>query len=259
MKIQIASDLHLEFSANSSYLKLNPLEVIGDILILTGDIDYLQEEGSYSHPFWDWASTNYKQVLVVIGNHELYKSYDINRLKDGTILSIRDNVAYYYNAVVRIQNTEIVISTLWAKIEPINTLAIRNSVSDFRCIMDGDHILTVDRFNAEHERCLLFIKESVASSNAENIVVATHHVPSNLLSSPDFNTSKINGAFVSEQYNFIESSRINYWIYGHSHRNIDETIGNAQCISNQLGYIYAGEQDSFDRGKFIQLQDEHSV
>jgi hypothetical protein len=57
------------------------LEVTGDILILTGDIDYLQEEGNYSHPFWGWASTNYKEVLVAIGNHELYKGYDINRLK----------------------------------------------------------------------------------------------------------------------------------------------------------------------------------
>lgn len=76
MKIQYASDLHLEFSANSSYLKLNPLEITGDILILAGDIDYLREDGNYAHPFWDWAAKSYMQVIVVLGNHELYQGYD---------------------------------------------------------------------------------------------------------------------------------------------------------------------------------------
>ena len=37
MKIQYASDLHLEFAENSSYIKHNPLKVTGDILILAGE------------------------------------------------------------------------------------------------------------------------------------------------------------------------------------------------------------------------------
>ena len=34
MKIQYASDLHLEFADNWRYLKENPLQVTGDILVL---------------------------------------------------------------------------------------------------------------------------------------------------------------------------------------------------------------------------------
>ena len=52
LKIQYASDLHLEFSDNWLYLKDHPLEVTGDILLLAGDSAYLGTD-SYTHqPFW---------------------------------------------------------------------------------------------------------------------------------------------------------------------------------------------------------------
>ena len=44
MKIQYASDLHLELRENMNYIKSNPLPVVGDILVLAG------ERGSASPP-----------------------------------------------------------------------------------------------------------------------------------------------------------------------------------------------------------------
>lgn len=38
MRLQIASDLHLEFPENRDFITLNPLQIAGDILILAGDI-----------------------------------------------------------------------------------------------------------------------------------------------------------------------------------------------------------------------------
>lgn len=50
-----------------------------------------------------------------------------------------------------------------------------------------------------------------------------------------------------------ETSPIAYWIYGHSHRNIDKQIGNTQCVSNQLGYVFHNEHLSFAPGRVIDI------
>ena len=80
-------------------------------------------------------------------------------------------------------------------------------------------------------------------------------MPSFELMADEFKGSAINGAFTSELGDFIANSRIDYWIYGHSHRNIYKTIGNTRCICNQLGYTFHGEQTSFLRDAVIEIND----
>ncbi len=67
MKIQYASDLHLEFHENSRWLKDNHLLPVGDILVLAGDIGYLGDENYERHPFWDWCAENFRQTIVIPG------------------------------------------------------------------------------------------------------------------------------------------------------------------------------------------------
>lgn len=254
MKIQYASDLHLEFSDNYSYLKRNPLKPVGDILVLPGDIGYLNDDNYGKHPFWDWASENYKQVIVAIGNHELYKYYDLANMPHGLVCSIRDNVKCYYDAVVRIENVDFIISTLWARIKLEEAYITERGVSDFHRILFNGATLTWDNFNREHDKCFRFIQDKVAKSTAVHIIVVTHHVPSFQLASPDFAGSKINGAFTVELEQYIETSPVEYWIYGHSHRNIDKVIGKTKCVSNQLGYVFHNEHHTFNPEKAIEVQ-----
>ena len=160
----------------------------------------------------------------------------------------------HYNNVIHLDDdTDLIVSTLWAKIPPGEEYITEHCVSDFKRIRNGEFRLSAERFNEEHLKCLDFIKKAVAESKAKNIVVATHHVPSFALMSEEFKGSSINGAFTSELGNFIADSQINYWIYGHSHRNIDATIGNTQCISNQLGYVFQDEHHSFRRDAVIEI------
>lgn len=82
MKIQYMSDLHMEFADNSKYLKNNELPVTGDILVLAGDTFYLNNTIAPLSRFWKWASANYRQVLLVPGNHEYYQGCDVMTWKN---------------------------------------------------------------------------------------------------------------------------------------------------------------------------------
>lgn len=253
MKIQYASDLHLEFHENAHYLKENPLQVTGDILVLAGDIGYLGDDNYSKHPFWNWASENYKQVIVALGNHEFYKGFDVATLEDGFDLEIRPNVHAYYNKVVNIEGVDIIVSTLWAHLEQLDAFFAERGVTDFHRIRYEGQIFRAKDFNAEHQRCFNFIKEAVANSKARAKVVVTHHVPSFALSSKDFEGSPINGAFTVELGDYIATSGIDFWIYGHSHRNINKTIGTTQSLANQLGYTFHAEHTTFDPGAYIEV------
>lgn len=254
MKIQYASDIHLEFGENSKWLKSNPLLPSAGILVLAGDIGYLGDANYVTHPFWDKVSEDFKKVIVIPGNHELYKFYDINELHEGWNQEIRPNVHIHYNSVITLDDTtELIASTLWSKIPPGEEYITERCVSDFKRIRNGEFRLSSERFNEEYARCLNFIKKAVNGSEAKNIVVVTHHVPSFALTAEEFKDSSINGAFTSELGNFIADSRINCWIYGHSHRNINATIGNTLCVSNQLGYVFQDEHHSFHRDAVIEI------
>lgn len=272
LKIQFVSDLHLEFEQNQIYLECNPLEVTGDILLIAGDTAYLDVPASgrnnYSqYAFWDWASRNYKQVIVCLGNHDFYGYYDLATMEDGWCKEIRPNVHAYYNYVLHLtaeggltSNSEsglidIIVSTLWSYIEPYDAYQTEKGVSDFYRILYKGHRLSADNFNTEHARCLAFIKEAVTNSRAKTKIVLTHHVPTQLCTATEFRGSSINGAFTVELGDYIAESGIDYWIYGHSHRNIDVQIGNTQILSNQLGYVHQEEllRNGFNPARYIEI------
>jgi predicted phosphodiesterase len=256
MKIQFASDLHLEMVDNSRHLKKNPLEVAGDVLLLAGDSIYLGQESLMKHPFWKWASDHFNQVIAIPGNHEYYAFYDIASLPESFRMELFHNVHICSNTIEHIGDIDIIASTLWAHIDIQNAYYTEQCVSDFHRIMYGDHLLTFAEFNQEHERCLKFIKQAVNESKAKTKIVLTHHVPTGLCTAAEFSGSTINGAFSVELGNYIAESGIDYWIYGHSHRNIDAQIGDTLIISNQLGYVSHGEHlsNGFNPGRIIDIQ-----
>ena len=102
-------------------------------------------------------------------------------------------------------------------------------------------------------RSIFIALEAMEHSQATHKIVVTHHVPSFRMLHPKFQGSKANGAFTVELEDYIANSGIDYWIYGHSHTNIDAMIGNTQCLSNQLGYVFSNEHQGFSHGKHLTI------
>ena len=254
MTIQYASDLHLELTPNARYVRSNPLDVTGEVLVLAGDICNLMGATLTCNEFWEWASANYREVLIVPGNHEYFHDYDLLKHGNSWSREIQSNVHYYQNRVVRIDNVDFILSTLWSRIDPEAESITHRGMPDFRQIMYDGHRLTPTDYNTEHAKCLSFIRKSVAESTAEHIVVVTHHLPTMAVIAPEHKSSLLNSAFATELGDFIADSRIDAWIFGHSHANIDATIGKTRIVCNQLGYVYYHEHlKGFDGRRYIEL------
>lgn len=122
---------------------------------------------------------------------------------------------------------------------------IANRIADFKKIQCAGVPLTTDRYNIEHKKCQEFLMKSIDESKADNIIVASHHVPSTNLIPDDFHEGKYIAAFASDTAPYINDRRVKYWIYGHSHRNINKSIGHIQYLTNQLGYVRYNEHSLF--------------
>lgn len=255
MILHYMSDLHLEFTQNQEYLEDIDGATSGDILLLAGDITYLKDSFcGFAAWYLRNMSRRYRQVLIVPGNHEYYAYDDIRKYGDSWTKQLYPNVGYHQNKVVRIDNTDFILSTLWSKISAEDEETVWCGLNDFRRIgYNGDN-LRPKEYNEEHDRCLQFIREAVAQSDAEHIVVVTHHAPSLHTVAPEHQTSPLRTAFATDLDDFIKDSRIDYWVYGHSHTNIDCQVGQTKIVCNQLGYVsHHEDMQGFDYNKYFEL------
>jgi|JI10StandDraft_1071094.scaffolds.fasta_scaffold10274_2 predicted phosphohydrolase len=260
-KIQYASDLHLEFPQNKAFLNANPLVPTGDVLLLAGDIVPFAVMDKHKD-FFSYIADNFQTTYWVPGNHEYY--YFDAATKTGELFEkIRSNIFLVNNTVVKLQNSNLIFSTLWSKINPANQWQIERGVSDFQVIKYNGFRFSADKFNQLHNSSMVFITEQLQllnnsttteqhRNNSNKTIVVSHHVPTLLNYPALYKGNDINQAFAVELFDFIEASTIDYWIYGHHHYNTPTfTIGNTQMLTNQLGYIQRNENQFFSNNKCI--------
>ncbi len=77
------------------------LPVTGDVLVLAGDIFYLRDGVVPMTKFWKWASNNYRQVLIVPGNHEYYNYCDVMERGLQWSWMFKKNVGYFCKRIWR--------------------------------------------------------------------------------------------------------------------------------------------------------------
>ena len=149
MKIQYASDLHLEFPENKNFLKTNPIQPIGDVLLLCGDIVPFAVLDKHLD-FFDFLSDNFNQTYWIPGNHEYYY-YDLSKKCGVLNESIKSNVHLVNNISVIHDDIRFIFSTLWSKINPSNRWQIERSMSDFHVIINHGKQFSIEDFNQLHQ------------------------------------------------------------------------------------------------------------
>jgi predicted phosphohydrolase len=256
MKIQYCSDLHLEFANNWDFIQRNPIVPIGDILVIAGDLCYIEQiDSPRMKNFFQFLSDSFQVVYYIPGNHEFYGTTDIALLDAPLSSKILGNVFLVNNYSVKIENVRLVFTTLWSHIYGESAPYIKRGLNDFHLINYHDERLTIDAYNQFHQSSVDFLREAVTNCREEDkIVVVTHHLPSFDCIAPEYQGSLLNLAFANDLNSFIQKSNIQYWIYGHSHSNVHtKTIGQTQLISNTLGYVSLNEHRLFNVDAVVEV------
>ena len=121
--------------------------------------------------------------------------------------------------------------------------------------MYNGKLLQTEEFNQMHNFCLNFIKQSLVETTAKHIVVITHHLPTLEVVAPHHKGSALNSTFATDLSKLIADIRIDAWIYGHSHTNINAEINGTKVVCNQMGYVFDNEHISngFDPSNCLNL------
>lgn len=255
MKIRYLSDLHIgHFNYDNmilSYISsnMNKHENSSDVLIVAGDLFVISNILNRDNRplllslFFAWCSSNFKKTIIIPGNHEFYDGTDIDEFLRGFNKEIYPNIHVVCNDTIIIDDVAIVCSTLWSNVYDISDQRIVNTMmNDCRLIKwKGQNFLS-DRFGEAHDICKSFISSALSLSAARGIpscktIVATHHCPSILCEQPKYAGGRLSHAFIADDMNDIISTYSPaYWIYGHTHYNIDIDLFDTKIVSNQLGY-----------------------
>ncbi|KUF43403.1 phosphoesterase [Myroides marinus] len=234
MKVQILSDLHLEFGYSDS-LKFDQ----ADLIILAGDT-HIGTKGIE----WIKKYIPTKEVIYLLGNHEYYKgSYP------KTLYKIQDaakgsNIRVLEDSFVDIGNIRFHGSTLWTDFSifgnPIEYgMLCQEKMNDYKRIKrypSYSKLRSIDVYQI-HQKSMRWLEQSLTESIAEKNIVITHHAPS-LLSVPEqYQNDPVTAAYASNLESFIMTHQPQYWIHGHIHSPIQYNIGQTKVICNPHGYI----------------------
>lgn len=232
MKIQILSDLHLEFlylfQVDDIISKILPL---GDVLVLAGDIGR-PDDDTYNY-FLKKMSKVFPKVFIITGNHEYYGGdISLTNEKISRICSQLENVSFLCSSYEDYGGFRWIGTTLWTHIEPTTSCFI----NDVRNI----HHFNIEKYNQLHQESVHFLENNL--SEKKQLIVITHHLPSYKLIHKKYMKSpaheKYNQWFASSLDGLIRkfTQNLPLWIYGHTHDFSHIIMNETQMICNPIGY-----------------------
>lgn len=254
MKIQFASDLHLENTSNCALTLECPMAVVGDILVLAGDIFVIGRQVPGLSVFWDWCSENFAHTFIVPGNHEFYDGYDIDETLCGWEMELRHNVRCVCNRSVVLDDVELFFTTLWADVPESAEAMVNKYMAECQTGCYKKQPFRAEHYSRVHKACRKWLDGALSSSRAARKVVVTHHCPVQA-EDPRYESNGLSTAFVNAMEGYVESSGVDAWLFGHTHYNgaRGRALGNTALCTNQLGYVDKGVCADFENDCVIEI------
>lgn len=247
MRIQVLSDLHLEFrdprSDDEFFDSLVPPEERRpDILLLAGDAANWADSARTAEVLAQ-LSKRWKDVIWVAGNHEYYGLDNPRHALGGNPASwckVPSNVEMVdWPRAITVGNQRFLCGTMWYSyegveatgyVDPLNGCFLKNGrmvqFSDFHQI--GRFAGWVYDMNRVFQDLLRDLKKGD--------VVVSHHLPLDECVVPMYRSELDNCFYVCDQSAVIEKGLAPLWVHGHTHSDVDLTVNGCRILANPCGY-----------------------
>jgi calcineurin-like phosphoesterase family protein len=239
-RLQIASDLHLEFFQHRAQVlaalerSIRPGDT-GAACVLAGDIAVpTGRRRRWLGLALEFFSARFAAVFCVPGNHEFYRApapQALERIRK--IVAEHPKVTLLEPGVIATWGDHRVVgATLWFRDGPHNP-RLAGMLSDFSEI--EAFVPWVYEQNRQH---VAWLDEVVRVGD----IVVTHHLPSRRSVAPRFEGDPLNVFFLCDQERLIDERRPALWVHGHTHDSFRYALGATTVICNPLGY--PGEENA---------------
>lgn len=233
MKIQIASDLHLDLLEDRfpGYRILEPADA--DVLVIAGDIHRATRAIAI---FADWPVP----VIYVHGNHELYHEQADEAIESLRAASAGSNVHFLERDACVLNGVRFLGCCLWTdyRLYPDNVAAAmqkcEQTLLDHRVIHTRQGLFTPQEALRLHRRARDWLEAQLREDVIGPTVVVTHHAPHPKSIHPRYAGSLINAGFASDLTPLVEQADV--WIHGHMHDSFDYAVAGARVVANPRGY-----------------------
>jgi len=232
MKIQLLSDLHIEFDYYA-YPKSD-----ADVVVLAGDI-HTKDRGVK----WALEEIKDRPVIYVLGNHDFYGKAYPKLLDSVKTLTKNTNIHVLENDLVTIDGVNFLGCTLWTNFELFGDARVsgyecQQVMTDYKKIRRAPNFAKLRSIDTAviHSQSVKWLEKTLEEHRGETNVVVTHHGPS-IKSVPEMYLNDVTtAAYVSNLEGLIERYKPDYWMHGHLHSSCDYMVGGCRVLCNPKGY-----------------------
>ncbi len=217
MRIQYASDLHLESWIHSTFEEI--LDVAAPVLCLLGDVCPVPH--SHLHAFFEWCSERWQTVLWVPGNLEIWASGHTS-VEAGVdamrrAVSPFQNVEVLYKDKFLSEDGGLVVSCpLWNIPRPDMMLQVRGRIWAKADPPPTDK----DRFLREYAQNVAWLTAHLRDTQMPTVVL-THYAPYPWMQEEEWIQDKDKSIRAVETEKLVRPPVV-AWLFGHCHVGVQE-------------------------------------